>query len=129
MECDCYYLDKISSVKFRGLCMGTKEMEECHCGGDTLKCDFYHNKRKNSKKKLDILESINGVIKNGFEFSISKDRIFEDFIWVSVRDPKTMVTIKKAIKCTNNAFFDYETVMVEMIESMVGELKGEKYEN
>ena len=24
-----------------GICNGTKEREQCHCGGDTSKCDFY----------------------------------------------------------------------------------------
>lgn len=129
MKCTCYTTYKNCFGPLRGVCMGTKEMEECYCGGDKTKCDFYHNKRENSKKKLNILESINDVIENGFEFSMSKDRIFEDFIWVSVRDPKTRFTIKKAIRCVNNAFFDYEAVMVEMIESMVAELKGEKYAN
>lgn len=26
-------------------CNGTKERDECSCGGDTAKCDFYPNKR------------------------------------------------------------------------------------
>ena len=42
-KCDCYYQH---GMKF--LCYGTKEMEECSCGGDTSKCDFYPEKR--SKK-------------------------------------------------------------------------------
>lgn len=129
MKCDCCEPYKIFFGKLIGVCMDTKEMEECHCGGDITKCDFYHDKRMASKNKLNILEAVNNAIENGFEFSISRDRIFKDFIWVSVKDPKTKTTIKKAIKCTNNTFFDYETVMVEMIESMVDELKGEKYEN
>ena len=30
-------------------CWGTKECEECTCGGDTSKCDFYPEKRKEKK--------------------------------------------------------------------------------
>ena len=30
-------------MRFR--CYGTKEMEECTCGGDTRRCDFYPEKR------------------------------------------------------------------------------------
>ena len=39
-KCDCYYQH---GMKY--LCYGTKEMEECSCGGDTSKCDFYPEKR------------------------------------------------------------------------------------
>ena len=33
MKCSCYRKD--------GRCLGTKEIEECLCGGDRFKCDFY----------------------------------------------------------------------------------------
>ena len=110
------------------MCIGTKEMEECYCRGDVTKCDFYPDKRK-VVNKCDILESINNTIKNGFEFSISRDREFKDYICFSVKDPKTMVTINNTIKCANNTFSDYGTVMAEMIESMVDKLKGDQNEN
>ena len=32
-----------------GVCWGTKECEECHCGGDKSKCDFYPEVRENAK--------------------------------------------------------------------------------
>jgi hypothetical protein len=28
-----------------GVCYGTKECEQCHCGGDRKKCDFYEEVR------------------------------------------------------------------------------------
>lgn len=31
------------------ICNGTKEREECTCGGDVSKCDFYPEKRKEGK--------------------------------------------------------------------------------
>ena len=40
-RCDCYFQH---GLKF--LCYGTKEVEECSCGGDESKCDFYPEKRK-----------------------------------------------------------------------------------
>ena len=40
-KCDCYYQH---GTKF--VCYGTKEMEECSCGGDESKCNFYPEKRK-----------------------------------------------------------------------------------
>ena len=36
----------------RTLCMGTKEREECSCGGDETKCDFYDYVRERGLKKL-----------------------------------------------------------------------------
>ena len=35
--------------KVRSECWGTRERDECSCGGDTEKCDFYPEKRKKSK--------------------------------------------------------------------------------
>ncbi len=28
-----------------GICLGTKEVDYCRCGGDRSKCDFYENVR------------------------------------------------------------------------------------
>lgn len=40
----------ISSVKVQvGYCWGTKNVEECHCGGDENKCDFYEHIRRKKK--------------------------------------------------------------------------------
>lgn len=33
-----------------GVCWGTKEREECNCGGDKSKCDFYENVRNNTNE-------------------------------------------------------------------------------
>lgn len=40
-RCSCYYQHGSKPV-----CYGTKEMEECSCGGDESKCNFYPEKRK-----------------------------------------------------------------------------------
>ena len=48
MKCDSYHIRE-SSNKFVPVCWGTKEMEECHCFGDRLKCTFYPEVRKNAK--------------------------------------------------------------------------------
>ena len=53
-KCDCYFQH---GLKF--LCYGTKEMEECSCGGDKSKCDFYPEKRQQktaNKKRLDLID-------------------------------------------------------------------------
>ena len=36
-----------------GYCYGTKECEECSCGGDKLKCNFYDYVRKQAREEFD----------------------------------------------------------------------------
>lgn len=38
-------------------CWGTKECEECKCGGDRSKCDFYPEVRKEAEKEQKIEEA------------------------------------------------------------------------
>lgn len=51
-RCSCYYQHGSKPV-----CYGTKEMEECSCGGDESKCNFYPEKRKqkmaNEKRQIE----------------------------------------------------------------------------
>ena len=58
-QCDCYnaYIDRIygNETKY-GVCLGTKEVDRCNCGGDESKCDFYPEKRKAAEKKLNTAE-------------------------------------------------------------------------
>ena len=60
-KCDCYHQH---GLKF--LCYGTKEMEECSCGGDTRKCNFYPEKRKQKmateKRLIDLEVAIKTVL-------------------------------------------------------------------
>lgn len=44
--CNCW--EWLGSGK-EGECLGTKEIEYCTCGGDTSKCDFYAEKRKEDR--------------------------------------------------------------------------------
>ena len=40
--CECYRTRfKGATDVAQGYCIGTKECEDCSCGGDKLKCDFY----------------------------------------------------------------------------------------
>ena len=32
-----------------GICLGTKEVDYCRCGGDRSKCDFYENVRQDAR--------------------------------------------------------------------------------
>jgi hypothetical protein len=64
-KCDCYHLQPKLRYTYHplsgrpiphnidvGVCWGTKETEECNCGGDRTKCDFYPDVRKKAKKEL-----------------------------------------------------------------------------
>jgi hypothetical protein len=59
-KCDCYHeeyevigwLGPYEQVrKLRKRCNGTKERDECSCGGDRTKCDFYPEVREKAKKE------------------------------------------------------------------------------
>lgn len=39
--------------KRRTICNGTRERDECSCGGDRTKCDFYPEVREKAKKELE----------------------------------------------------------------------------
>ena len=43
---------------FVGVCLGTKEREECSCGGDREKCDFYPEYRKKSVTNADKIRTM-----------------------------------------------------------------------
>ena len=58
-QCNCYNvrIDRIygNETKY-GVCLGTKEVDRCNCGGDESKCDFYPEKRKAAEKMLNTAE-------------------------------------------------------------------------
>lgn len=50
-----------------GVCLGTKEKDECLCKGDGCNCDFYEHVRKEAKEQRDIehlSERLDRAIKN-----------------------------------------------------------------
>lgn len=60
-KCDCYVEDRQlvdytplmkPIYKTVSLCFGTKERDNCSCGGDRTKCDFYPEVREEAKKAL-----------------------------------------------------------------------------
>ena len=62
-KCDCYDIRQktidtftTSCSRSYGVCLGTKEVEPCSCGGDKSKCDFYPEKRKAAEKKMNTAE-------------------------------------------------------------------------
>lgn len=55
-----------------GVCWGTKETEECSCGGDETKCDFYPKVRAEAKKKAKKSVTIKDAIEH-YKYGISHD--------------------------------------------------------
>lgn len=60
-KCSCYIEDRQLAdytplmkpiYKTVSLCFGTRERDECSCGGDRTKCDFYPDVREKAKKEL-----------------------------------------------------------------------------
>lgn len=45
-KCHCYSERVSSTGKKYGVCLGTKEIDHCSCGGDLSDCDFYPEYRK-----------------------------------------------------------------------------------
>lgn len=63
-KCDSYHLQPKTRYTYHpltgrpiahdievGVCWGTRECDECDCGGDRLKCDFYPEVRKKAQNK------------------------------------------------------------------------------
>ena len=61
-QCKCYEarLEPIETNSIfqhtYGVCLGSKEVDRCNCGGDEFKCDFYPEKRKAAQKTLNTAE-------------------------------------------------------------------------
>ena len=64
-KCKCYHLQPTTRYTYNpitgapiphdveiGVCWGTKECDQCNCGGDEIKCDFYPNVRKKVQKEV-----------------------------------------------------------------------------
>jgi hypothetical protein len=63
-KCDCYHTQEKLQRLYHpftgephpinitvGVCYGTKECDECTCGGDRSKCNFYPEIREKAKKE------------------------------------------------------------------------------
>jgi hypothetical protein len=60
-----------------GICYGTKECEECSCGGNENRCDFYPEVRRRAKKinteKEKLINSIVSYIEKEENWNRLKD--------------------------------------------------------
>ena len=70
-KCDCYEVVKKLRYTYHpltgkpmahdvdvGVCRGTKEIDECSCGGDRTKCDFYPEVRAKAKGEINKTEAL-----------------------------------------------------------------------
>lgn len=80
-KCDCYHIEKRRRYGYDpttgdpigydfdiGVCWGTKERENCSCGGNEIQCDFYSEIRKKARENIKIQDAI-----NHFKYGVSHD--------------------------------------------------------
>ena len=80
-KCDCYHIEKRRKYSYNpvtgdpigydvheGVCWGTKECENCSCGGNQIQCDFYPEVRNKARENIKIEDAI-----NHFKYGISHD--------------------------------------------------------
>ena len=95
-NCDCYHIKNkkryiyhpITAAPIRydaevGVCYGTKEMDECDCGGDRCKCDFYPEIREKAIVEIVNNNATNNTIIenaiNHFAYGVNND-IFKEHV-------------------------------------------------
>lgn len=54
--CECYFEQEVMDPylydrRLVGRCNGTKERDECRCGGNPAKCDFYPEIREKARRQ------------------------------------------------------------------------------
>lgn len=87
-QCNCYHVQKQRRYTYHpitgdpighnieiGVCWGTKEIDECACGGNETQCDFYPEIREKGRQQLSIQDAI-----NHFKYGISHDIFSEPVV-------------------------------------------------
>ena len=77
-QCNCYNvrIDRIYGNEMKyGVCLGTKEIDRCNCGGDESKCDFYLEKRKAAQKTLNTAEMWLKAQENGKTYIVKQQTL------------------------------------------------------
>ena len=88
-KCDCYHIESKRRHTYHpitgqlighddrvGVCWGTKEIDECSCGGDRTKCNFYPEVREKAKKEL----KRNEIVTNGDNIRSMSDKKLAKFL-------------------------------------------------
>lgn len=84
-KCKCYHTQQKTRYTYHpltgspiphdievGVCWGTKEADECNCGGDETKCDFYPEVRKKAKKELNKIKTNGDKIRSMNDEKLAK---------------------------------------------------------
>ena len=62
-----WYTPNSPKMALRSRCFGTRERDECTCGGDRSKCDFYPEVREKAQEEVQI-----SLLDNGNGYAIGK---------------------------------------------------------
>lgn len=86
-QCHCYHTQVVRRYTYHpitgrpighdntvGVCWGTRECDQCTCGGDETKCDFYPEVRKKAKNKPEK------IVTNADRIRAMTDEELADFI-------------------------------------------------
>lgn len=107
-------------------CYGTKEMDECSCGGNEAKCDFYSRKRIKAIGKdevTDIFTLLQKLWKTGYEISFLPDKFFIDTVRIKLDDLSTNKHIAIVMRVDRNYFKDSNEVIFETINKMIEDME------
>lgn len=126
MKCHCYLLYENCYGKDVGVCMGTKEMEKCDCGGDKAKCDFYADKRKKPResKPKTLSELVKLLLDNNFKLTIQRGYSCENSVLVTIDDTVHDRHAVAKIRGTDRSYSVPDEILIDYIVSMTDELKN-----
>lgn len=118
--CHCYHVEYGKPV-----CWGTKEREECSCGGDESKCNFYPNKHvKAEKASTDILSALKRLTDKGYILTISPTCLAPNALKLKLIDNIKGLRLCKAIslKFAEASVLDPTDILVREINNMIDEM-------
>lgn len=121
IKCDCYHKE---FGKER--CYGTKKMEECSCGGDETRCDFYPTKCAiafNKQKPMDILTLMRELCNKGYELKITPCSQYDNCVEIHLYDTnQSFHNIKIHMKVDKDYFKDPNGIIFETINKMIKDM-------
>ena len=83
-KCDCYYIQTERQYTYNpitgdpirhnvdvGVCWGTRERDECSCGGDRSKCDFYPEVREKAQREVivSLMDNDSGIAVGSLDYN------------------------------------------------------------
>lgn len=124
--CDCFY-----KIFGKSRCYGTKEMEECSCGGDEAKCNFYPDVRfraKEEKGPVDISDLTQLLISKGYELTICPG-FCPNVVMFKLRNEDNTYGINRELHLPNNTRYDANGAIYNVFASMIREMNSALQKN